>query len=129
MGRTGDTCGDGNDSGILMDSLDHSATRLQQQCNRKTRGNHDSFESHRQQVTSILVAAGQRDQPGDQTLLILGVGNGNDVDLDVIATCYRSITLADIDIEAVNHCMSQLCLLYTSPSPRDATLSRMPSSA
>ena len=24
---------------------------------------------------------------------------------------------------------SQLCLLYTSPSPRDATLSRMPSSA
>ena len=25
--------------------------------------------------------------------------------------------------------MSYLCLLYTSPSPRDATLSRMPSSA
>ena len=24
---------------------------------------------------------------------------------------------------------SQICLLYTSPSPRDATLSRMPSSA
>ena len=27
------------------------------------------------------------------------------------------------------HTQSQLCLLYTSPSPRDATLSRMPSSA
>ena len=25
--------------------------------------------------------------------------------------------------------IKQLCLLYTSPSPRDATLSRMPSSA
>ena len=25
--------------------------------------------------------------------------------------------------------MSEICLLYTSPSPRDATLSRMPSSA
>ena len=25
--------------------------------------------------------------------------------------------------------LQQLCLLYTSPSPRDATLSRMPSSA
>ena len=25
--------------------------------------------------------------------------------------------------------MSYVCLLYTSPSPRDATLSRMPSSA
>ena len=26
-------------------------------------------------------------------------------------------------------CMYKFCLLYTSPSPRDATLSRMPSSA
>ena len=26
-------------------------------------------------------------------------------------------------------CMGKGCLLYTSPSPRDATLSRMPSSA
>ena len=26
-------------------------------------------------------------------------------------------------------CIYKLCLLYTSPSPRDATLSRMPSSA
>ena len=26
-------------------------------------------------------------------------------------------------------CMFTICLLYTSPSPRDATLSRMPSSA
>ena len=26
-------------------------------------------------------------------------------------------------------CPAQACLLYTSPSPRDATLSRMPSSA
>ena len=29
----------------------------------------------------------------------------------------------------MNGSSSQLCLLYTSPSPRDATLSRMPSSA
>ena len=27
------------------------------------------------------------------------------------------------------HILSHFCLLYTSPSPRDATLSRMPSSA
>ena len=26
-------------------------------------------------------------------------------------------------------CQNEYCLLYTSPSPRDATLSRMPSSA
>ena len=29
----------------------------------------------------------------------------------------------------VTNMKSQTCLLYTSPSPRDATLSRMPSSA
>ena len=28
-----------------------------------------------------------------------------------------------------NNIMNKACLLYTSPSPRDATLSRMPSSA
>ena len=32
-----------------------------------------------------------------------------------------------IGADAVN--LSYICLLYTSPSPRDATLSRMPSSA
>ena len=35
-----------------------------------------------------------------------------------------------LDIELVNEvCDDAACLLYTSPSPRDATLSRMPSSA
>ena len=31
--------------------------------------------------------------------------------------------------ESLNDGIIYLCLLYTSPSPRDATLSRMPSSA
>ena len=31
--------------------------------------------------------------------------------------------------ETANLCATMACLLYTSPSPRDATLSRMPSSA
>ena len=35
-----------------------------------------------------------------------------------------------IPLIAINHMQAHLiCLLYTSPSPRDATLSRMPSSA
>ena len=37
---------------------------------------------------------------------------GNDIELDVIAIC-----------------CDYTCLLYTSPSPRDGLLSRMPSSA
>ena len=36
---------------------------------------------------------------------------------------YRDVDLSDRDGQSI------VCLLYTSPSPRDATLSRMPSSA
>ena len=37
---------------------------------------------------------------------------------------------AKLDVSATEFCTScHTCLLYTSPSPRDATLSRMPSSA
>ena len=34
-----------------------------------------------------------------------------------------------IDLSAAEITIGDACLLYTSPSPRDATLSRMPSSA
>ena len=39
-----------------------------------------------------------------------------------VNSCKLALQAADIDPASV-------CLLYTSPSPRDATLSRMPSSA
>ena len=35
----------------------------------------------------------------------------------------------ECSLQAKNYDQSRDCLLYTSPSPRDATLSRMPSSA
>ena len=35
----------------------------------------------------------------------------------------------DFSTQYKTHLLSYICLLYTSPSPRDATLSRMPSSA
>ena len=37
--------------------------------------------------------------------------------------------LMRFDTGSVNEAENERCLLYTSPSPRDATLSRMPSSA
>ena len=37
--------------------------------------------------------------------------------------------LAVMDLDHVENWVINACLLYTSPSPRDATLSRMPSSA
>ena len=42
----------------------------------------------------------------------------------VVATCKGELKSLKIDPEAVDP-----CLLYTSPSPRDRTRSRMPSSA
>ena len=35
----------------------------------------------------------------------------------------------ELEKSGIKQCSYDLCLLYTSPSPRDATLSRMPSSA
>ena len=52
---------------------------------------------------------------------------GDHVDTDVIIPA-RYLNIADFD-ELAEHAMEDICLLYTSPSPRDGLLSRMPSSA
>ena len=56
-------------------------------------------------------------------------------DFLIVAECsYGRIVAAHVPYEAHGrkftlNCYTNPCLLYTSPSPRDATLSRMPSSA
>ena len=59
-----------------------------------------------------------------------------EVSFDTLAkvTGGRLITPDDNEVESINTLVTdsreiEHCLLYTSPSPRDATLSRMPSSA
>ena len=53
----------------------------------------------------------------------------------VISTAIKGVASADnsecdlSDSTSAQKIRAQVCLLYTSPSPRDATLSRMPSSA
>ena len=42
---------------------------------------------------------------------------------------YQQATRAEQEIVFLAALLHDVCLLYTSPSPRDATLSRMPSSA
>ena len=71
--------------------------------------------------------------------LIKNVGTGSLPVIKVIDADYgknRTLQLKhyhdgrDLQLEYAEHCMKHMsCLLYTSPSPRDATLSRMPSSA
>ena len=58
----------------------------------------------------------------------------NDKTLEVVQTMFAA--WESLDMEAVlqnwhedGYLWSMICLLYTSPSPRDGLLSRMPSSA
>ena len=48
---------------------------------------------------------------------------------DIIILCTKSQDTEKAAIQIAENARSDVCLLYTSPSPRDATLSRMPSSA
>ena len=63
------------------------------------------------------------------------VTNDGDIQEDLMQYVMRELGKPGIvkegDISSGYHCMtvSYLCLLYTSPSPRDRTRSRMPSSA
>ena len=50
---------------------------------------------------------------------------GRDAQIEDIKTLLRNMAEVGMDVL----CYNWICLLYTSPSPRDATLSRMPSSA
>ena len=53
-----------------------------------------------------------------------------DIPTEVIAQCQGGTMIAEIDtIDLVLYNPDDTCLLYTSPSPRDRTRSRMPSSA
>ena len=48
----------------------------------------------------------------------------------ITSTSFRKKTFENVEDDFVsNNNEEEICLLYTSPSPRDATLSRMPSSA
>ena len=61
-----------------------------------------------------------------QSIDLSGQVLGQDNETLVSATV---VVLSQADSTLVSFGLTDGCLLYTSPSPRDATLSRMPSSA
>ena len=81
-------------------------------------------------VTAALMSITLGISIGMSSVLARAIGSGTDEPAHVIAT--GGMILAGIMMVIVSvigiACLNP-CLLYTSPSPRDATLSRMPSSA
>ena len=53
----------------------------------------------------------------------------NETDYRDLPDEYADIVKVGMGAKAIKQLLDDICLLYTSPSPRDATLSRMPSSA
>ena len=64
-------------------------------------------------------------------MLLLGVGGCTSLDvLSILKKSRQDVVDFEVQVEAEREqTHPRICLLYTSPSPRDATLSRMPSSA
>ena len=71
----------------------------------------------------VIEAAAEFDYPAEK-LQIQVLDDSTDETSRIVADAIRDVARNGINIEHI-----QRCLLYTSPSPRDATLSRMPSSA
>ena len=61
--------------------------------------------------------------------MTLGTAGGEVINLDVAAAGNTEVIRAKLKTMQSLGLNDEICLLYTSPSPRDATLSRMPSSA
>ena len=81
-----------------------SVLARQQRFNRLTRNNRESFESHRLRVTRHILSASR---PGARRLCILGAGNANDLDLELLAHAFQEVHLADLDREALARAASR----------------------
>ena len=73
---------------------------------------------------TVLEAKGFGRQKGHTELY-----RGAEYVVDFLPKVKVEVVLADENAEAVIDAIRKACLLYTSPSPRDRTRSRMPSSA
>lgn len=76
--------------------------REQQRRNGQSTDAWQLYSSHRSKVTQLLLNASSIDKP-NLCLCLLGAGNVNDVDLRQLLTRFRTISLADLDVDAVQN--------------------------
>jgi len=65
----------------------------------------DVFASHRARLTELCANAAP--PGGSGRLCVLGAGNANDLDLEALARCYRSIVLVDLDADALERAVQR----------------------
>src|SRR5688572_29451624 len=80
------------------------AQRAEQKGNREVRDLWERYAGHRQQVTAALLALAP--ERGGR-LGLLGAGNANDLDLEVLAARFDEIHLVDIDPSALSRAMGR----------------------
>ena len=86
------------------------------------------FEAGVEQTPSMAQRFDANTYPLDPGVRLLEASAGTGKTFALAHLCLRLITEADHALEALL-VVTFTCLLYTSPSPRDDELSRMPSSA
>jgi SAM-dependent methyltransferase len=74
------------------------AQRAEQRGNKDIRDLWQRYAGHRQQMTAAILALAP---PGGGRVLLLGAGNANDLDLELLAARFKEVHLVDIDPAAL----------------------------
>ena len=80
------------------------------------------------EISEVPVAVGDTVSPED-TVLVLESDKASMEIPSEMSGVVSEILISEGEEVTTGQLLLKICLLYTSPSPRDATLSRMPSSA
>ena len=96
--------------------------------------NGEMVVNHKFEKNEAGLAQDMRVTPDGKTVFLADTGlftftQVNLIAFDIETQKSRTLLKGHESVSPQNWVMRKTCLLYTSPSPRDATLSRMPSSA
>lgn len=93
---------------ITMTAIRQREISLQKRSNSNAVQQHEAFAGHRRHLTDLLMARAVDVTSGEgPRLCVLGAGNCGDLDLERLASRYRSIHLVDVDTDALERAMSR----------------------